>query len=98
LLVACGGGAKKPAPIENTSKTKTPHGFAKVLTRTASAGVIELQGDRGAALDDANNHMARHCGDGAYQIVQEGEEAIDESTAGSREIMTVWRVHYLCSK
>ncbi|MBA3393197.1 MAG: hypothetical protein H0T89_11155 [Deltaproteobacteria bacterium] len=55
-------------------------GSAKVISRTQAGGVIELQGDRGKAMEQANGEMSRHCGPGNYQIVQEGEEAIGTDT------------------
>lgn len=55
-------------------------GSAKVISRTQAGGVIELQGDRGKAMEQANGEMSRHCGPGNYQITQEGEEAIGTDT------------------
>lgn len=55
-------------------------GSAKVIQRTQAGGVIELQGDRGKAMEQANAEMSRHCGPGNYTIVQEGEEAIGTDT------------------
>ena len=55
-------------------------GSAKVIQRTQAGGVIELQGDRGKAMEDANQQMASHCGPNNYQIVQEGEEAVGTDT------------------
>src|SRR5262245_4541748 len=56
-------------------------GSAKVIQRTQTGGVIELQGDRGKAMEQANNEMAAHCGGpGSWEITQEGEEAIGTDT------------------
>ncbi len=55
-------------------------GSAKVIQRTQAGGVIELQGDRGKAMEQANGEMSRHCGPGNYQITQEGEEAVGTDT------------------
>lgn len=55
-------------------------GAAKVIQRTQTGGVIELQGDRGKAMEQANGEMSAHCGPGNYTIVQEGEEAIGTDT------------------
>lgn len=55
-------------------------GMAKVIQRTQTGGVIELDGDRGKAMEDARHQMDAHCGPGNYQIVQEGEEAIGTDT------------------
>src|SRR5512146_3052640 len=55
-------------------------GSARVIQRTQTGGVIELQGDRGKAMEQANQEMASHCGPNNYTIVQEGEEAIGTAT------------------
>ena len=56
-------------------------GSAKVISRTQTGGVIELQGDRGKAMEQANGEMSAHCGGpGSYTIVQEGEEAVGTDT------------------
>lgn len=55
-------------------------GSARVIQRTQAGGVIELQGDRGKAMEQANSEMAAHCGPNNYTIVQEGEEAIGTDT------------------
>ena len=55
-------------------------GSAKVITRTQTGGVIELQGDRGKASEQAAAEMSRHCGPGNYDVTQEGEEAIGTDT------------------
>ena len=55
-------------------------GSARVINRTQAGGVIELQGDRGKAMEQANGEMSAHCGPNNYTIVQEGEEAIGTDT------------------
>jgi hypothetical protein len=56
-------------------------GSAKVIQRTQAGGVIELQGDRGKAMEQATQEMAAHCGGpGSWQITQEGEEVIGQDT------------------
>jgi hypothetical protein len=55
-------------------------GSARVIQRTQTGGIIELQGDRGKAMEQANQEMASHCGPSNYTIVQEGEEAIGTDT------------------
>ena len=37
-------------------------GSARVIQRNQSGGVIELSGDRGKAMEQANQEMAAHCG------------------------------------
>jgi hypothetical protein len=51
-------------------------GQARVIARTQYSGVIELQGDRGKAMDGANSEMAAHCGQNNFTIVWEGEEPV----------------------
>lgn len=55
-------------------------GSARVIQRTQTGGVIELQGDRGKAMEQAHGEMANHCGPSNYTIVQEGEEAVGTDT------------------
>jgi len=55
-------------------------GSARVIQRTQAGGVIELSGDRGKAMEQANQEMAAHCGPNNFQITQEGEEAIGTDT------------------
>lgn len=58
----------------------TACGSARVIQRNQNGGVIELSGDRGKAMEQANSEMASHCGPNNYQITQEGEEAIGTDT------------------
>lgn len=55
-------------------------GSARVIQRTQAGGVIELQGDHGKAMEQANQAMAGHCGPNNFTVVQEGEEAIGTDT------------------
>ena len=55
-------------------------GSARVIQRTQAGGVIELQGDRGKAMEQANQEMAAHCGPNNYTIVQQGEEPVGTDT------------------
>lgn len=55
-------------------------GQAKVIQRTQTGGIIELDGDRGKAMEQARGVMDQHCGPNNYQIVQEGEEVIGQDT------------------
>ena len=55
-------------------------GTARVITRNQVGGVLELQGDRGKAMEQANQEMAAHCGPNNYTITQEGEEAVGTDT------------------
>jgi hypothetical protein len=55
-------------------------GSARVIQRTQVGGVIELDGDRSKAMEQASQEMAAHCGPNNYTIVQEGEEAVGTDT------------------
>ena len=55
-------------------------GSARVIQRNQTGGVIELSGDRGKAMEQANADMASHCGPNNFTIVQEGEEAVGTDT------------------
>jgi hypothetical protein len=55
-------------------------GTARVIQRTQTGGVIELNGDRGKAMEQANQDMAAHCGPNNFTVVQEGEEAVGTDT------------------
>ncbi|HWU90812.1 MAG TPA: hypothetical protein VN253_26280 [Kofleriaceae bacterium] len=64
-------------------------GSAKVIQRTQVGGVIELQGDRAKAMEQANSEMAAHCGGpGSWDITQEGEEAIGTDTYNREDTNT----------
>jgi hypothetical protein len=51
-------------------------GTARVVWRTQTGGVIELQGDRGKSMEVANGEMAGHCGANNWTIVAEGYEPV----------------------
>jgi len=55
-------------------------GSARIIQRTQTGGVIELQGDRQKAMEQANQAMASHCGPNNFTITQEGEEAVGTDT------------------
>jgi hypothetical protein len=55
-------------------------GAARVIQRTQVGGVIELQGDRGKAMEQANQEMAAHCGPGNFIVESEGEEVVGQDT------------------
>ena len=54
-------------------------GTARVIQRTQVGGIIELNGDRGKAMEQANQEMAMHCGPN-FTVIQEGEEPIGTDT------------------
>jgi hypothetical protein len=55
-------------------------GTARVINQTQQGGIIELQGDHGKAMEQAQQQMAAHCGPGNFAITQQGEEAIGTDT------------------
>ncbi|MEO8706434.1 MAG: hypothetical protein ABI867_40765, partial [Kofleriaceae bacterium] len=63
-------------------------GSARVISRTQAGGVIELQGDRGKAMEQANQEMNAHCGPGNFTITQEGEEAVGTDTVATEDTST----------
>jgi hypothetical protein len=89
-----------PPPISNEAKPPRPAkaGESRQVARTATGGIIELQGDHAVALPEANELMSQHCGTNNYTITQEGQEAIGTDTLDGQPIRTIsaWRVHYLC--
>ena len=104
LVVVCACGSKPaPAPVSNTASSSTEpatptEGSAKVIQRHQTGGVVELVGDRGAAMKDADEEMGAHCGPNNYSIVQEGEEAVaDPNNPAAGRTQTAWRVHYRCN-
>jgi hypothetical protein len=96
VVIGCWTGSPPPpAPVSPPPPPMKPRpaGSAKVIMRTVAGGVIQLDGDRSIAMDDATRSMVSHCGEGNFMIFQEGEEAI----VGHVEA-PVWRVHYQCNE
>jgi hypothetical protein len=54
-------------------------GYAEMVRRDTTGGVLALEGHRGAAMEDAQQQMAAHC-QGPYQIVREEQVAVGEQT------------------
>lgn len=63
-------------------------GAARVIQRTQAGGVIELQGDRGKAMEQANQEMAAHCGPNNFMIEREGEEVVGQNTVVREDTAT----------
>jgi hypothetical protein len=81
-------------------------GTARVVQKTPTAGVIELQGDHNKAMEQANQEMAMHCGMGNFTVLSEGYEAVPldagsgagpgTAPADSAAAPTAWRIRYQC--
>jgi hypothetical protein len=68
-------------------------GSARFVQKTPYGGVIELQGDHGKAMEQANEEMVAACPN--FIVVREGyEPAADAPLDGSGA--TVYRVRYQC--
>lgn len=83
-------------------------GTARVIQRTRTGGVIELQGDHGKAMEQAIQQMAAQCGPNNFMIMQEADEPIGAPTATAdndditardnpQAARTALRVHYQCT-
>ena len=100
VVFACGS-KTGPLPVSNVASPSAEpgpssgEGSAKVIQRSATGGVIELSGNREAAMKQASNEIGKHCEPAGYVIVQEGEEII-EPTRSDGTSATAWRVHYRC--
>jgi len=98
LAIACG--SPKPAPVlanraagSVASRAWEPPAHARLIMRTSNGGVIQLDGDRGKAMERSQDLMVAHCGPDNFTIIQEGEERVDEDVPRGP---TAWRVHYQC--
>ena len=81
---------------------------ASYILQTPSGGVIRLEGDLNKATEQAQQLMAKQCGDGKFTIVQKGEEPIGTDPSGraaagvpsepatSTRTATEVRIHYRC--
>lgn len=79
-------------------------GSARVIEQTRVGGTLELSGDRGKAMDQADREMATQCGAHNSTIIYSGYELIGGGSAvtpadlsnGARA-QTAYRVHYQCN-
>lgn len=55
-------------------------GQAKIIQLTSAGGIIELQGDKSKAMEQATDDMNQKCGQNNFTIVQEGEEQVAVET------------------
>ena len=55
-------------------------GSARLIQQTPQGGTLELQGDHGKAMEDANNQMSAQCGPNNFTIMQQGEEPVGTDT------------------
>jgi hypothetical protein len=68
-------------------------GTARIVQKTPSGGVIELQGDHNKAMEQANEEMAAACPD--FIVVREGLEPLADASPGG-SAASVYRVRYQC--
>jgi len=57
-------------------------GYAELVRRDQTGGILALKGDRQAAMEDAQQQMQAHCG-GPYTVVSEENTVVGEQTAAS---------------
>jgi len=55
-------------------------GQARIIQITPMGGIIELQGDRSKAMEQATDDMNQKCGQNNFTIVQEGDETVGTET------------------
>jgi hypothetical protein len=86
-------------------------GSARIIQMTPAGGIIELQGDRSKAMEQATSDMNAKCGPSNFTIVQEGEEPVgtqtvqqDQPNPGAPPTATsttsnvvAWRIHFQCN-
>ncbi|HMG21934.1 MAG TPA: hypothetical protein VK607_11470 [Kofleriaceae bacterium] len=71
-------------------------GTARIIERTPSGGVIELEGDHNKAMEQANEAMAAQCSS-HFIVVRDGYEPTSAATpAPGASVPTAFRVHYEC--
>ena len=56
-------------------------GHARLVQRDPGGGVLELDGDHGKAIEQANQEMAKQCGPTSFTITQDGDEVISTDPA-----------------
>ncbi|HEX3761055.1 MAG TPA: hypothetical protein VHW23_20310 [Kofleriaceae bacterium] len=70
-------------------------GTARMVQRTPTGGMIELEGDHNKAMEQANEEMAAACTD--FIIVRAGDEPVTPTAPpDGAPVATVYRVHYQC--
>ncbi len=87
-------------------------GSARIIQMTPAGGIIELQGDRSKAMEQATSDMNAKCGPSNFTIVQEGEEPVGTqtvqqdqpnpgsgapTTTSSTSNVMAWRIHFQCN-
>lgn len=104
FLVACAS-APPPAPVEMAGHCvpppkEEPKGNAHWVDRQDHGGTVSLDGDRGAAVEMAYEIMARHCGEGKFHVVEEGDEGMGPGTVPAIYDQAIehteYRIHYIC--
>lgn len=65
--------------ISSLSLAACTLGYAEMVRRDTAGGILALKGHEGAAMQDAQQQMAAHCG-GAYTIVAEENVVVGQQT------------------
>nr|HEX4318684.1 hypothetical protein [Kofleriaceae bacterium] len=78
-------------------------GTARLIHQDQEGGIIQLDGDRTSAMNEAATLMMQQCGAGNFHLISQGEEPVGgtETVPGigsQRETrpLVAWRIHYVC--
>ena len=71
-------------------------GGARIIQMTPTGGIIELQGDRSKAMEQATSDMNAKCGANSFTIVKDGDEPVGTQTGTTTPVMA-WRIHFQCT-
>ena len=97
LVMLCACASSTPAPTQPSNRgagerSPSAAGASTYVEQNGkTGGVLEMTGDRAAAMRDAEEKMRAHCGGESFTIVREGEELVEPARTA-----TAWRVHYRC--
>ena len=72
-------------------------GTAKTIRKDQYGGVIQLEGDRSKAWQQANHLMKQHCQPQDVTILSEADEVVGVEQSGTRDT-TALRVQYACGR
>lgn len=77
-------------------------GSARLIHQDQEGGIIQLDGDRTSAMNEAAQVMMQQCGAGNFHLISQGEEPVGTETVpgvgSQRETrpLVAWRIHYAC--